>query len=228
MSAKARQDEAEVRRIEHKLAVNKEISNLMGNGISDFAEASRMAEELVSSEERQKDAERQIADAKKDQTGELKSQREILRDIDAQLSALESNPFLSREQKNQKRGGLLDQQRDELLQKQAEGQPVDGELARNSNERRMTTGAGQLQSQWVEFTDSLGSGAENAGRAIPGSIGTSLDGVSRNSGLIMQTATWQRAMNQVVSGIVQDLVRLGLRTVAYYVLKSIWRSSDTA
>lgn len=149
----------------------------------------------------------------KDTNKALDDQLTKLRQV---ISTVNSNPFLTTEQKNAKTLPLL--QKEEGLLRKSGAAP--SEIEQNQVAQRMATPMGQFQAQWTQWVDGLGSGAQSAADAITGTLGAAIEGVSGAlSGLILGTQNWRQAFAQAASSIIEQLINIGVQFVAHELLK---------
>lgn len=199
-----------------------------GIGVSE-QELLELATRQIDNEEKKKRAVESQRDARKESTKLLRDERDLLQDIASLLTTIDSDPFLTREQKDERRVPLLERQRELLLQRKGNGESVDGELAQNDIEQARATPAGQMRENWTQFVDSLPSSAEAASQAITSTLGTAINGISNGiSGLIMGTQNWRQAFAQTASAIIEQLVRIGVEFIAHEVLKMTWMQTSSA
>lgn len=218
--------ERQVRIEAEKAQLTKQYAYALETGWVTEDDIAKLATENVDLAEKKKRAQEESKDAAKEERDALKETRELLSEIRGQISNVDSNPFLTLDQRNAAKRSLLDRERGALLTQQAGGEDVSGDLERNSIERRLTTPTGEFMARYTEFANQLGSLSQNASQAITGTLGSAIDGISRGiSGLVSGTMTWQQAARQTVASIIQDLITLGVRTAAYYALVAVLRAA---
>lgn len=201
------------------------------------------AREVHTEEEGSKTATEAAATAHKEIATLLRAQETTIAGIRQQQELINQNPYLTLSEKNAQLLALMRQEIATLNTEVAKGQallaggtldPATYEQVRQKvQEARFEMElllqktstlnfSGGLQENLLSWVNSMGTAAQQVGRAITGSIGTAIDATADAlTGLIFQTRSWQQAALQAGQSIVSTLIKVGLQMIAQKVLGSV-------
>ena len=218
--------------------------------LHDLDDAEHKYDQLGNAQDKLNKGAKEHSGTQREITQLVREQANLLAGIRGNQQVIQSNPFLSDDQKNTLMIPLITQEiaalnaqiaRDKSVLKNSALDPAQYEQVAGKIQQagvqvtllgqklKTLSFAGGFRAEMVNWVNSFGTAAKQVASIITGTLNTAINATSQAlTNAIFKTGSWKQAFAQAAQSIVQNLITIGIQMLASWVLSKFIKQNDAS